>query len=132
GLGSLSTADGHPLKVKYKKVGLEYDDSKTEWYDKFGFVFEDVSFAVSDPGRWQIDGPLGQLLQIAATRAGVGSSWFECDLEFAPDLGVVSIEGATVRCTFADSGFSAELRGLAVGVDIPGVLRGDGRLVLGD
>ena len=45
---------------------------------------------------------------------------------------MVSIQGATVRCTFADSGFSAELRGLAVGVDIPGVLRGEGRLVLGD
>ena len=83
-------------------------------------------------GRWQIDGPLGQLLQIVGTRAGVGSSWFECDLEFALDLGVVSINGATVRCTFSDSGFTAELRGLATGVDIPGVLRGEGRLVLGD
>jgi hypothetical protein len=132
GLGAIATDDGHPLKVRYKKVGLEFDDSKTEWYEKFGLVFEDVSFEVSDPGRWKIDGPLGQLLQITATRAGVGSTWFECDLEFALDLGVVSIEGATVRCTFADSGFSAELRGLAVGVDIPGVLRGDGRLVLGD
>ena len=132
GLGSMSTADGHPLKVRYHKVGLEFDDSKQEWYDKFGLVFEDVSFEVSDPGRWQVDGPLGQLLQVVATRAGVGSSWFECDLEFALDLGVVSIQGATVRCTFGDDGFSAELRGLAVGVDIPGVLRGTGRLVLGD
>ena len=132
GLGSIATDDGHPLKVRYKKVGLEFDDSKTEWYDKFGLVFEDVSFEVSDMGRWQIDGPLGQLLQIVGTRAGVGSSWFECDLEFALDLGVVSINGATVRCTFSDSGFTAELRGLALGVDIPGVLRGEGRLVLGD
>jgi hypothetical protein len=132
GLGSIATDDGHPLKVRYKKVGLEFDDAKTEWYDKVGLVFEDVSFEVADPGRWKIDGPLGQLLQVTATRAGVGSTWFECDLEFALDLGVVSIEGATVRCTFSDSGFSAELRGLAVGVDIPGVLRGSGRLVLGD
>ncbi len=132
GLGALATEDGHPLKVRYKKVGLEFDDSAEEWYDKFGLVFEDVSFEVSDPGRWMIDGPLGQLLQVVATRAGVGSSWFECDLEFALDLGVVSIQGATVRATFDDDGFSAELRGLAVGVDIPGVLRGEGRLVLGD
>ena len=132
GLGSISTDDGHPLKVRYKKAGLEFDDSKTEWYEKFGLVYDDVSFEVSDPGRWNVDGPLGQLLQVTATRAGVGSTWFECDLEFALDLGVVSIEGATVRCTFADSGFSAELRGLGIGVDIPGVLRGDGRLVLGD
>jgi len=132
GLGSLATDDGHPLKVRYKKVGLEFDDSKTEWYEKLGLVYEDVSFEVSDPGRWKIDGPLGQLLQITATRAGVGSTWFECDLEFALDLGVVSVNGATVRCTFGDDGFSAELRGLGVGVDIPGVLRGEGRLVLGD
>jgi hypothetical protein len=132
GLGSIATDDGHPLKVRYKKVGLELDDSKTEWYEKVGLVYEDVSFEVSDPGRWKIDGPLGQLLQIAATRAGVGSTWFECDLEFALDLGVVSVNGATVRCTFGDGGFSAELRGLGLGVDIPGVLRGEGRLVLGD
>lgn len=132
GLGSMGTDDGHPLKVRYKKVGLEFDDAKTEWYEKVGLVYEDVSFEVSDPGRWKIDGPLGQLLQVTATRAGVGSTWFECDLEFALDLGVVSINGATVRCTFGDAGFSAELRGLGVGVDIPGVLRGEGRLVLGD
>jgi len=132
GLGGIATDDGHPLKVRYKKVGLEFDDSKTEWYDKVGLVYEDVSFEVADPGRWQIDGPLGQLLQVVATRAGVGSTWFECDLEFALDLGVVSVTGATVRCTFGDDGFSAELRGLGVGVDIPGVLRGEGRLVLGD
>lgn len=132
GLGSVGTDEGHPLKVRYHKVGLDYDDSKIEWHEKFGLVFEDVSFEVSDPGRWKIDGPLGQLLQVVATRAGVGSSWFECDLEFALDLGVVSIEGATVRCTFDDSGFTAELRGLGVGVHIPGVLRGEGRLVLGD
>lgn len=132
GLGALATEDGHPLKVRYKKVGLEFDDSKEEWHEKFGLVFEDVSFEVSDPGRWMIDGPLGQLLQVVATRAGVGSSWFECDLEFALDLGVVSIQGATVRATFDDDGFTAELRGLAVGVDIPAVLRGEGRLVLGD
>ncbi len=45
---------------------------------------------------------------------------------------MVSIEGATVRCTFGDDGFNAELRGLALGVEIPGVLAGRGRLVLGD
>jgi len=132
GLGSFGTDDGHPLKVRYKKAGLEFDDAKTEWYEKVGLVYEDVSFEVSDPGRWKIEGPLGQLLQVTATRAGAGSTWFECDLEFALDLGVVSVTGATVRCTFGDDGFSAELRGLGVGVDIPGVLSGEGRLVLGD
>ncbi|WP_299450782.1 hypothetical protein [uncultured Serinicoccus sp.] len=132
GLGSIATADGHPLKVRYTKVGLEYDDTATKWYDKVGFVFEDVSFEVSDPGRWQIEGPLGDLLAITATRAGSGSSWFECDLAFALDLGVVSIEGATVRVIFAEGDISAELRGLALAVDIPGVLRGSGQVVLGD
>ncbi|WP_460980191.1 hypothetical protein, partial [Pseudactinotalea suaedae] len=132
GIGSIATADGHPLKVRYTKVGIEYDDAATEWYDKVGFVFEDVSFDVADPGRWQIEGPLGDLLAITGTRAGSGSSWFECDLEFALDLGVVSIEGATIRVIFADGDVSAELRGLALGVDIPGVLNGRGQVVIGD
>ncbi|GLX99358.1 hypothetical protein [Herbidospora sp. NBRC 101105] len=131
GLGRARTKDS-TLKVRYKKVGLEFDDAKTAWYEKVGLVYDDASFELADPGRWQIDGPLGQLLQVTGTRAGFGSSWFELDLEFALDLGIVSVQGATVRFVFGDDGISAELRGLAVGVDIPGVLRGEGRLVVGD
>ncbi len=132
GLGSLATDDGSPFRVRYRGVGLEFDDGEDAWYDKVGLVFDDVSFEVADPGRWKLAGPLGDLLQVVASRAGVGSSWFELDLEFALDLGVVAITGARVRATFGDGGFSAELRGLGVSVDIPGVLAGEGRLAVGD
>ncbi|MEA5052264.1 MAG: hypothetical protein VB093_02295, partial [Propionicimonas sp.] len=132
GIGSIATDAGYPLKVRYHKVGLEFDDSKDRWDEKFGLVYDDVSFEVADSGRWKLDGPLGQLLQVVGSRAGVGSTWFECDLAFALDLGVVSITGATVRATWGDAGFSAELRGLGLSVEIPGVLKGAGRVVLGD
>ena len=132
GLGAIGTDDDFPMKVTYKGVGLEFDDAKTEWYEKFGLVYEDVSFEIADPGRWAIEGPMGDILRVAATRAGAGSTWFELDLEFVLDLGVVAITGATVRVIIDGSDFSAELRGLGLSVDIEGVLSGSGRLVLGD
>ena len=132
GLGAIGTDDEFPMKVTYKGVGLEFDDAKTQWYEKFGLVYEDVSFEIADPGRWAIEGPMGDILRVAATRAGAGSTWFELDLEFVLDLGVVAITGATVRIIIDGTDFSAELRGLGLSVDIEGVLSGSGRLVLGD
>jgi hypothetical protein len=132
GIGSIRTDDGEPLKVRYRKVGFEIDDAKPDWPDKLGLVFEDVSFAVENPGRWQIEGPLGQLLQVTGSRAGAGSSWFEVDLEFALDLGVITITSATIRVTFDGGSPRAELRGLGAKVNIPGTLEGAGRVAIGD
>ena len=130
---NIRTDPNHPMRVRYHNVGLEFDLSGSKpWDQTVRLVFDDVSFEIEDPGGWTIDGPLGELLRVVGTRAGVGSSWVEVDLEFLIDLGIVSISGATVRVTIDDAGtLSVDLRGISVGVDIPGVLQGQGTLTLG-
>lgn len=122
-----------PIKVRYKNVGMEIDDSR-EGLDKLGLVYEDVSFEIEDPGQWTIDGELGQLLSVTDARSGTGSVWYELDLAFALDLGVITLTGATVRLTFKEGSGGLpdfELRGLAASVNIPGALKGSGSVSLG-
>ena len=76
-----------------------------------------------DPGTWSLGGPLGNLIRIAASRMGNGSQWMEFD-ELALDLGVVRLEGATIRMTLQP--FSVELRGLTARMKIENVLEGRG------
>lgn len=128
---SIATAPDGAMRVRYKNVGIEIDNARSG-LDRLGLVYEDVSFEIENPGLWRINGPLGELLRVTGTRAGSGSTWVEVDLAFALDLGVVTITGATVRLTFDEGAVGVELRGLAAAVDIPGTLRGAGRLSVGD
>jgi hypothetical protein len=60
---------------------------------------------------------------------GNGSQWMEFDLELALDLGVVRLEGATIRMTLQP--FSVELRGLTARMKIENVLEGRGSVTVG-
>lgn len=128
----LRTAEADPVEIRYRRVGLEFRDEGS-FPDNLNFLFGDVSFQVANPGRWEIEGDLGRLLGITALRLGTGSVWLEVTLAPGLDLGVVRITDATVRIVLPGEGDRPgfELRGLAASVDIPGVLRGDGRLALG-
>lgn len=129
GVLSIRTEDGKPLKMTFTNVGIEWDRSREGW-EQFQFVYEDASIGLADPGSWRIDSTLGEILRVVNPRTGTGSTWIEVDLEFALDLGVITLTRATVRATFSDGGFDLELRGLAVEVDLPGVLSGSGRVAL--
>ena len=94
-----------------------------------GITYDDLSVEVADPGQWSLGGPLGNLIRIAASRIGNGSTWMELDLEFALDLGVVRLEGATIRITLDP--FSVELRGLTAVIVVPGVIKGKGSVTVG-
>ena len=120
-----------PIKVRYRDVGIEIDSSKSG-FDAFGVIYENASFDIEDPGQWTIDGPLGELIRVAATRAGSGSTWVELDLTFALDLGVVKITGCTLRATFSNSGLGIEFRGFSASIDLPGVVSGSGAVSIGD
>ena len=123
------TRPGSPMRVRYKNVGIEHDNSGTG-LDRWGLVYEDVSFEMEDPGGWTIEGPLGELLRVVATRAGASSSWIEVDLAFILDMGVVRVTGATIRVIFDGGNISIALRGLAVGVEVPGTIKGEGSIAL--
>ena len=57
-----------------------------------------------DPGAFDLDGPLGKLLGITAARIGHGSLFFEFDMAFLLDLGVVEVSQATLRISFGEDG----------------------------
>ena len=129
----INIRSSQPIKVRYKNVGVEVDDSR-EGLDKFGLIYDDVSFEIEDPGQWTIDGHLGQLLSVTDARSGAGSVWYELDLAFALDLGVIALTGATIRLTFKEGSSGVpdfELRGLAASVNIPGALKGSGSVSMG-
>jgi len=126
GAGSLT---GH-LKLQYKGVGLRFDGKPGGGLAGVALTYDDLSVEVKDPGTWSLGGPLGNLIRIAASRIGNGSQWMEFDLAFALDLGVITLEGATVRLGI--SPFSIELRGLTASVDIPQTLKGKGSVTIGD
>ncbi|MCY1013790.1 hypothetical protein OV079_51355 [Nannocystis pusilla] len=97
-------------------------------------TYDSMSVEVVNPGTWELGGPLGNLIRIAASRMGHGSQWMEFDLEFALDLGVVRLEGATIRVKLPDDSapFSVEFRGLTASVDVPGAIKGKGSVTIGD
>ena len=120
-----------PLKVRYRDVGIEIDSAKSG-FDAFGVVYENASFDIEDPGQWVINGPLGELIRVAGTRSGSGSTWVELDLKFALDLGIVKITGCTLRASFTSDGLSIEFRGFSASIDLPGVVKGTGGVSIGD
>lgn len=119
-----------PVKIRYVGVGVEYDNSRSG-LDAINLVYDDCSFEIADPGQWRMDGWLGDLLGVTAVRLGAGSIWFEIELAFALDLGVVEVSKATVRITIDGGSVSVELRGLAASVNVPNVIEASGQLEVG-
>jgi hypothetical protein len=125
------------MTARFREVGLELRDlGEIEspgdiGFDNFHLLFDPSkggSIDIVDPGAFDLDGPLGKLLGITAARIGHGSLFFEFDMAFLLDLGVVEVSQATLRISFGEDGPSAELRGLKVGVDIDHVVVGEGEL----
>ncbi len=116
-----------PIKLRYKNVGFELDNVNTGT-EKFSVIYEEADFEVVNPGKWKVNGWLGQLLGITAVRLGTGSIWFELDMDLSADLGVIEISRATIRITISGGNVSVDLRGLAASVDIPGTVKGAGSL----
>jgi hypothetical protein len=125
------------MTARFREVGLEirdlgdFDSPADIGLDNFSLLFDPSkggSIEIIDPGAFDLDGPLGKLLGITAARIGHGSLFFEFDMAFLLDLGVVEVTQATLRISFGEDGPSAELRGLKVGVDIDQVIVGEGEL----
>lgn len=133
GVLGLKTMPDNPLKIRYKRVGVEYDSSQTGWA-RFALVFDTSSLEIEDPGRWEISGTLGNLLRIVEIAVGTGSLWIEARLAVAIEIGLIEITEAIIRLTFTDGSPipAFELRGLVLQANVPGVLEGEGRVRIED
>ena len=127
---------GSKVRIRYRNVGVQVDlsvldDLSALDLDTVRLIYDEASVEVQNPGTWKIANPtLGRLLRVNAARLGTGSAWIEVDLGLAVDLGIITITEATVRATLGDGGFDVDLRGLEVLLDVPGVVRGRGKLAV--
>ncbi|WP_188945909.1 hypothetical protein, partial [Polymorphobacter multimanifer] len=119
-----------PISIRYRNVGFAVDSSKSG-FDAVSIVYDNASFDIADPGQWVINGPLGELIRVAGSRAGSGSTWIELDRVFALDLGVVKSTGCTLRATMSEGRLGVEFRRFPAAIDVPGVNAGRGSVSLG-
>ncbi len=133
GVLGIKTVADQPMKIRYKRVGIEFDSSQEGW-ERFGLVYDNSSMEIEDPGRWEIDGTLGSLLRIVEIGMGRGSFWVEGRIAIALEIGLLEITEAIIRLTFPPGATipEFELRGFVLKVDIPGVIAGEGRLRIED
>ncbi len=128
----LRTDEDRPLKIRYKDVGITFDNTRDAW-EKLGLAYDTRSLEIEDPGVWQIDGVLGQLLRVVEVEMGNGSLWIEARLAIGLNLGIINVTEAIVRMTFNEDPLPVfELRGFVLTASIPGVLEGEGRLRIED
>ena len=130
-----------PLKVRYKAIGLSLTN-RDEGEDRWAFrpIFDasrGYTIDVASGGGLQVGDPLGQILRVLGARMSRSNPMtLEVDIGLAVDLGVVSIDRASVRAyltpdTPGGSLRAPELTALAASVDIPGALVGAGYLSIG-
>jgi hypothetical protein len=130
-IGVLSVAldDTQPMRVRYCGVGLtvNLNASGTEMLT---FDFSRADMEIEDPGLWRVHGP-ASLFDVLGTRSGRGSQWIEVDLRFKLNLGPVQVSGTTLRASLMPGDrLDVSLRGLDISLDVPGVIRGRGKLQL--
>ncbi len=118
-----------PMRIRWRNVRSVIDVAEGAIEDAIRLDLQGARPDVVDPGGWHVEGP-GSLFEVVGSRGGSGSTWFEVDLRFTVDLGPVRVSGATIRATFVGSNLDPDigLRGLDASVDLPGVLRGGGKV----
>ncbi|RKF19860.1 hypothetical protein DBZ36_05220 [Alginatibacterium sediminis] len=131
----LKTSEGKPVKILYKKVGFAVDVGN-QGLENVALIYDSTSMEILDPGKWEIDGVLGELLRITEVAMGRGSVWVEATLAIGIEIGVIEITEATLRLVYKDEKLtelpSFELRGFALKLDIPNTIKGEGRLRIED
>ncbi|HEX6888661.1 MAG TPA: hypothetical protein VF143_11195 [Candidatus Nanopelagicales bacterium] len=144
-LGIVTIPRDKPLKVRYKAIGIRLTNRDvppdappgTPAPDRWDLlpVFDASRGYTIDVagggGGMQIGDPLGKILRIAGARLSRSNPMtLEVDIALGVDLGVVSVDQASVRA-YLDGSAPPELTALSASVDIPGALVGSGYLRIG-
>ena len=145
-LGIVKVARDKPLKVRYKAIGIRLtnrdippgasaDYIANERWDLLPVFDSSRGYTIDlagGGGGLEIGDPLGQILRIAGARLSQSNPLtLEVDIALGVDLGVVSVDQASVRA-YLDGSRPPELTALAASVDIPGALLGSGYMRIGE
>jgi hypothetical protein len=131
--GTKLLATRRPIKVRHKAIGLRLDFGPGGGAPQLNPIFDPAqgfSLDLSDPGMFEVPPPLGDIIQPEGARmARENPLNFEIDLVLKADLGVVTVDRASVRLPL-DSPALPTLTALGAHIDIPGALSGNGYLKL--
>lgn len=126
----------HPLSVRYKAIGLRFGNRGDDGTEQFVLrpIFDSsrgYTIDLANGGALKVADPLGQILRVLGARLSrTNPLTFEIDIGLGVDLGVVSVDRASVRA-YLDEPRAPELTALAAHVDIPGALVGSGYMQVG-
>lgn len=124
-----------PMKVRHQALGFELEFGGGGANPSLKPVFDPArgfGFDLSDPGAFAVPGPLGEIVQPEGARmARQNPLIFETDLALKADLGVVTVDRATVRVPIDPVG-PPSITALGARVDVPGALTGSGYLKLSE
>jgi hypothetical protein len=127
---SMEMNPNRPLRIRVRRVTMNVDLTRSG-LDMIDLDYSRADMEIEDPGAWNLTG-LENLFDVLGSRSGRGSLWVEVDLRFKLKLGPIRVSGATLRATLVNGVPEVTLAGLAVGLNIAGVISGDGHLYLGD
>ena len=126
---SLSMQPDQPMRIRIRRVTMTIN-MKTSGLDMFALDFDKATMEVENPGAWNLEG-LDQIFDVIGSRSGRGSAWIEVDLRFKLNLGPIKVSGLTIRGTLGDDGRpTVSITGIAVGIELPGLIDGDGAVHL--
>ena len=135
-----------PLKVRYKAIGIRLTNRDipagaspeyiaNERWDLLPVFDASRGYTIDiagGGGGLSIADPLGRILRIVGARLSRSNPLtLEVDIALGVDLGVVSVDQASVRA-YLDEARPPELTALGASVDIPGALVGSGYLRIGE
>lgn len=126
----------HPLSVRYKAIGLRLGNRSDDGTPKFALrpVFDSsrgYTIDLASGGALKVAEPFDKILRVLGARLSkTNPLTLEIDIGLGVDLGVVSVDRASVR-VYLDEPRPPELTALAAHVDVPGALVGSGYVQIG-
>lgn len=141
-LGLVTIERNHPLKVRYKAIGIRLtnrdvppdappDTAAPDRWDLLPVFDSSRGYTIDiagGTGGIKFKDPLGKILRIVAARLSKSNPFtMEVEIALGVDLGVVSIESAAIRA-YLDGSRPPELTALAAKIDIPGAILARGSL----
>lgn len=127
----IDTDPQNPITVRYKAIGFA-TSNKPQVRDLVPVFDSSKGYSIKVPssGGLKVPPPLGDILQVTATRIARSNPVnLELDLELKADLGVVSVDKMTIRIPL-EGGHAPTITALGVHIDVSGAIEGSGYLAI--
>ncbi|QLH06018.1 hypothetical protein [Nitrosopumilus ureiphilus] len=130
---ALGISSSEPLKVRYNAMGFNLNFDNGFEYNTVFDSSKGYELNLTDPGLFNIAGPLGDIIQIIAVNViRYNPSTINFDLALKGDTGVISVDKFKVMIPLNDPSKSTVILPTTVKIDIPKTIVGKGSLSIKD